>query len=135
METSETECLYTYDSGNPDAQCNCKRKGILYVWLSVHMLICLGVLCGECRNDTGVSALLNRCTTCYDAFSILIITLGNLVLSLSAQFLHKFFFFTVIVDCIVMIIIVRFFLSVTYPALLLPCIFYIQVSRATIVWL
>ena len=32
----------------------------------------VGVLCGECKDGKGVSALLNRCTTCSNASGILI---------------------------------------------------------------
>ena len=38
-------------------------------------LICLlhaGVLCGQCRGDKGVSALLNKCVSCHDASGLLI---------------------------------------------------------------
>ena len=36
-----------------------------------------GVLCGECRNGSGVSALLNRCVTCSDAMGLLVAVLGE----------------------------------------------------------
>ncbi len=41
--------------------------------------ICLytGVLCGECEDGYGVSALFSNCVTCNNAFSILIIVLGK----------------------------------------------------------
>ena len=36
-----------------------------------------GVLCGECRNGSGVSALLNRCVTCSNAMGLLVAVLGE----------------------------------------------------------
>ena len=35
------------------------------------------MLCGECRNGSGVSALLNRCVTCSDAMGLLVAVLGE----------------------------------------------------------
>ena len=35
------------------------------------------MLCGECRNGCGVSALLNRCVTCSDAMGLLVAVLGE----------------------------------------------------------
>ena len=43
-------------------------------------LICLlhaGVLCGQCRGDKGVSALLNKCVSCHDASGLLIAGLSK----------------------------------------------------------
>ena len=37
-----------------------------------------GVLCGECVSGYGVSALLNNCVTCNNAYSVLIVLLGEL---------------------------------------------------------
>ena len=37
----------------------------------------LGVLCGECINHTSVSVLLNKCTSCSDANSVLIVLLSK----------------------------------------------------------
>lgn len=36
----------------------------------------LGILCGSCKNNYGVSVLLNRCTSCSDAFGTLVGVLG-----------------------------------------------------------
>ena len=42
-----------------------------------------GTLCGECRSDAGVSALLNKCVTCHDGYSVLIPLLGMLYCTLA----------------------------------------------------
>ncbi len=39
--------------------------------------ITAGILCGECKNGKGVSALLNYCVTCENASGILVIALGT----------------------------------------------------------
>lgn len=38
----------------------------------------IGELCGECKDGRGVSVLLNRCTTCHNAFGILILLLSEI---------------------------------------------------------
>lgn len=84
-----TSCASVYSHSFPNLQCKCNRKGML-IWL---YLICIsyctyiqgitklcvirvyidtGILCGSCINNTGVSALLNECVTCSDAFGTLI---------------------------------------------------------------
>lgn len=35
------------------------------------------MLCGGCRGDVGVTALLNRCVPCHDASAMLIVGLGK----------------------------------------------------------
>ncbi len=42
-----------------------------------------GVLCGECEGGYGVSALLSNCVTCSDAYSLLIVILGESVSTLT----------------------------------------------------
>ena len=37
----------------------------------------LGVLCGQCQGDKGVSALLNKCVSCHDASGVLIAGLSK----------------------------------------------------------
>ena len=80
MKDSPIECLYEYHPLNSDDQCNCNRKGIGFAKSNFYCFNCsiffIGVLCGECKNGKGVSALLNKCTSCNDAFSILIVILG-----------------------------------------------------------
>lgn len=51
--------------------------------LSGYILLCtffictyVGYLCGKCRNDTGVSALLDKCVSCGYVNILLIIALG-----------------------------------------------------------
>ena len=36
-----------------------------------------GVLCGNCRNGSGVSVLQNKCVTCHDALGMLITVLSE----------------------------------------------------------
>ena len=59
---------------------------VLFVCISVvcvcvvrvlFVLTCTGELCGECRDGKGVSALLNKCTTCSDASGLLILALSK----------------------------------------------------------
>ena len=47
---------------------------ILLIMLSLYMI---GVLCGECRDEMGVSALLSRCVDCSNVNALLIVTLSN----------------------------------------------------------
>jgi len=39
------------------------------------LITCIGYLCGDCRDNKGVSALLNRCVHCSDVNSALIAAL------------------------------------------------------------
>lgn len=41
------------------------------------MVLTTGVLCGECEINYGVSALLDNCVTCSDAFGLLIAVLSE----------------------------------------------------------
>ena len=43
------------------------------------------MLCGGCRGDVGVTALLNRCVPCHDASAMLIVGLGKNSLIFSSQ--------------------------------------------------
>ena len=50
------------------------------------------MLCGECRNGSGVSALLNRCVTCSDVMGLLVAVLGEkreIVLIGTVQYICK----------------------------------------------
>ena len=44
-----------------------------------------GYLCGDCRDGKGVSALLNHCVDCSNAYGILIGVLGKLHSSINCQ--------------------------------------------------
>ena len=85
---SSTDCISVFDStaSGSDSQCNCDRQGIyMYVcvciiWANGYKILSIlytGELCGKCRGGKGVSVLLNKCTTCSDASSLLIITMGE----------------------------------------------------------
>ena len=74
-------CNYAYFNDDPDKQCNCDREGeqlAMYVvtWY-VHNSITLyvGYLCGDCKDNKGVSSLLNRCVDCGDINIIFIAVL------------------------------------------------------------
>ena len=49
--------------------------GFFLIRGSPHSL--LGVLCGDCRDGAGVSALLNQCVSCNDAYGLLIAALSK----------------------------------------------------------
>ena len=39
--------------------------------------ICVGILCGKCKNGRGVSVLFNKCVDCNNGFGALIAALGS----------------------------------------------------------
>ena len=39
--------------------------------------MCVGILCGNCKNGRGVSVLFNKCVNCNNGFGVLIAALGN----------------------------------------------------------
>ena len=45
----------------------------------------LGVLCGRCQDDKGVSALLSHCVSCHDASGLLIAGLSKPKLQLTCE--------------------------------------------------
>lgn len=77
---------------NPDLQCQCNRSGIL---------------CGTCPEGFGVSALLERCVTCNDAYSIFIPLL--MILDIAV--------------CIMILLV-----SKPLPDWVYPCLFYVQIA-------
>jgi hypothetical protein len=86
-----TQCIDTFNSeSGSDNQCSCDRRG---------------ELCGECRDGKGVSALLNKCTTCSDASSLLILALITLDAGV-------FVFLLIVMK--------------PFPTWLYPCVFYLQ---------
>ena len=75
-------CSFAYINGDPDRQCTCKRQGKHYMRYEIcncihSYLLFVGYLCGDCKNGEGVSALLNRCVNCSDAYGILIAVLSK----------------------------------------------------------
>ncbi len=103
--------------------------------MQMHYLVCnAGILCGECKNSRGVSALLNYCVTCENVSGILVIALGELLylylivictwtliaysISLSLP--------KVIADVVALVGL--FLIKAPPPDFLYPCIFYIQVK-------
>ena len=61
-------CVFKYTQSVPDLQCNSQREGKPVPWLNeqLHRALFLfaGLLCGSCRNNSGVSVLLNNCVSC-----------------------------------------------------------------------
>ncbi len=49
-----------------------------------------GLLCGSCKNNTGVSVLLNNCVSCSNGFICLIVALGELctISTVSRNFIY-----------------------------------------------
>ena len=83
-----------------------------------------GYLCGQCRDDRGVSVLLNNCVSCGYANILLIITLGNYISLHNLQLL--LYTNTVIVDVVV---ITGLLLStcITMSPWFYPSLYYLQV--------
>lgn len=77
--SSDGTCYAVLPNNDTDGQCVCDRKGIVSNCVTVRQLLHehTGVLCGECRNGMGVSALLNRCVDCGDINALLIVTLSK----------------------------------------------------------
>ena len=96
----------------------------------------LGYLCGDCRDNKGVSALLNHCVHCSDVNSALIVGLCK---TLNYLYIHKqltvvinliFFMlicFAVIVDAV--LIIALLYKDVMFSALFFPTVFFINVRK------
>ena len=57
--------------------CKNSKLGTYILPHSLNIIITIGELCGECRGGNGVSAILNRCTTCSDASGLLILLLSK----------------------------------------------------------
>ena len=79
----EEICSFAYFNGEPDRQCNCDRQGeqhgmLCKKTLAPLLVICIGYLCGDCKDGKGVSALLNNCVDCSDVNGILIAVLSKL---------------------------------------------------------
>lgn len=67
--------------------------------------MCLGVLCGECVGGSGFSALLDRCVSCSDAYSVLLVGL-------------------VLVDAAIILILIA--VSKPIPLWFYPVLYYLQ---------
>ncbi len=80
-----------FNQRDPDLQCICNRSGIL---------------CGKCPNGFGVSALLNHCVSCTNAYSVLVVIL-------------------VLVDVLLCIAIIA--ISKPLSGWMYPCLFYVQI--------
>ena len=76
-----SSCANVYVNSDPDRQCVCERKGKWIIFPFGKPNTCLwiiGILCGECKNNLGVSILLNKCVSCDKTNIILIPALGNM---------------------------------------------------------
>ncbi|XP_065904297.1 uncharacterized protein [Dysidea avara] len=60
LNNDNDECSYVYYDDDEDRQCVCDREGYL---------------CGKCRDDKGVSGLLNNCVECGHVNTMLIVAL------------------------------------------------------------
>lgn len=43
----------------------------------IYIAVLIGILCGSCRNNSGVTVLLNKCTSCSHVFGTLVGVLGS----------------------------------------------------------
>ena len=86
----------------------------------------VGLLCGQCRNGKGVSALLNKCVLCGRTSVLLIIALGEQYILYYVWHYIILKIFAVIVDIIVITTILLCSLSV--KPWLYPFLFYLQVT-------
>ena len=71
-----SSCVNVYVNSDPDRQCVCGRKVRCIVYIIDYEYL-IGILCGECGNGKGVSALLNNCVTCSNNNIVLIPLLGT----------------------------------------------------------
>lgn len=110
----------------------CDRKGIVTPIIVIVTIITryLGVLCGECKNGMGVSALLSRCVDCSNINSLLIVTLSECMSIL--KLIHCVTWYLVIVDAIIVLIMLRW--NHPFPTLMYPCLFYLQVLCPVIMY-
>ena len=64
-----------------------EKNDSLLLKSGVTIFFVLGILCGSCKRDYGVSVLLNKCVTCHNAFGLLIAVLGKLQ-SVSCRYMY-----------------------------------------------
>lgn len=101
----------------------------MYMYSKVysHIFYFPGILCGQCTDGAGVTALLNRCVHCSNANAILIGAIcmsNNNIITTCHKLCHSFF--TVLTGIIVSSILLL--CHITLPEWLYPFLFYIQVS-------
>ena len=74
-------CVYVAAFGKSGHTCS---------FIYVHNFMCnytsVGYLCGKCHDNTGVSALLNKCVSCGNVNVLLIIALGMSIISYKAKY-------------------------------------------------
>ena len=98
---------------------------VLYMSVSCCVLLVLGILCGDCRENMGVTVLFNKCDTCSTASVLWIVVLGEHV---QDQYYRVNFIF--LAHTVVIIVgIFIFIILLDKPVLewVLPFLFYIQV--------
>ncbi len=106
--------------------------------MQMHYLVCnTGILCGECKNGRGVSALMNYCVTCENASGILVIALGellyllphfNVLLDTDCIILYSIFLSVPEVIADLVALVGLFLIKAPPPDFVYLCIFYIQVK-------
>lgn len=102
--------------------------------LTLMMIICdccVGALCGQCRNGSGVSVLLNKCVSCSDGFLTLIFLLSTTNLCLFTVS-HNIAYLVSILTLYSVGIDITVFVGITlldrpFPDLAYPLLFYVQV--------
>ena len=52
------------------------KISFIYTYVAILCIYFIGYLCGKCRGNAGVSALLNKCVSCGNVNILLIIALG-----------------------------------------------------------
>ena len=74
------KCTHIFDDEEPDSQCHSNRTGKYKGYFSVLWHACcllgVGVLCGDCADGFGFSALLDSCVECSNAYSAVIVLLA-----------------------------------------------------------
>lgn len=143
-----TRCIITYTEDAQDEQCHCEREGThllsylyiywqLLVWLATNLwhyppTQCKGVLCGNCKNGTGFSALLDKCVHCnYANIGFIIALCKELTIIAQYEFVplltEPLSLSPVIADALVITILLV--LKVGPPAWIYPSLFYLQVTK------
>ena len=84
-----------------------------------------GILCGECRDGMGVSALFNNCVSCHNAHGLLILALSRFTNSIVIIIINLLSLHAVVADAIAFIVIIV--VDIALPGWIYPFIFYIQV--------
>jgi hypothetical protein len=84
-----------------------------------------GILCGQCKDGTGVSVLLNNCVSCSDGFLALIIVLGkHEAINITMRYLSYVALVVILISAVLIIVTL---IDKPLPDWMIPFLFYIQV--------